>query len=88
MLRIWRARATSGVRYCAYITVLVASLLVATGYFHFKLALPTARTRVGATKLAAALALALWTHHLLWVCAGAVVFEWLESLWSEKEVDA
>lgn len=58
-----------------YPPLLVATLLIATGVFHLKLAAPTAQTNFGKVKVVAALSLTLLTRNLLWVLGAAVLFE-------------
>jgi len=58
-----------------YPPLLVATLLIATGVFHLKLAAPTAQTNFGKAKIAVALALTLLTRNLLWVLGAAVLLE-------------
>lgn len=71
-----------------YPPLLISSLLMASGFFHLKLAAPTFKARYGWVKLGVALLLTIATRNLLWALGAAVVFEVLSTRLMTKEVQA
>lgn len=71
-----------------YPPFLIASLLVATGFFHLKLAAPTVYARFGWMKLGSAAILTLVTRNLIWVLVLAVLLEVMSTRFAGKEVEA
>ena len=59
----------------AYPVSLVTVLLIATGIFHLRLALPTAQSFLGCFKLVSAVILTFLTKNLLWVVGFALMIE-------------